>query len=189
MNINELKEKFKELNLQNQLTLDDMPELDLYMDQVIQLFDSKFNDSKRNEEDKALTKTMINNYAKGKLLMPIKNKKYSKDHLILMSLIYNFKTSLSIGDIKESLNKIVKAYENEEEYPIRDLYRLYLEGYEDDLKDVEKNIEEKFNKIENNKISDDEFIRNFVLLSSFINMSNMYRKISEKLIDDYFSKL
>ena len=39
------------------------------------------------------------------------------------------------------------------------------------------------------KISDDEFIRNFVLLSSFINMSNMYRKISEKLIDDYFSKL
>ena len=45
------------------------------------------------------------------------------------------------------------------------------------------------NDIKNNKISDDEFIRNFILLSSFINMSNMYRKISEKLIDDYFSKL
>ena len=77
MDKNELIEKFKELNLQNQLKLEEIPELDLYMDQVTQLFDSKFNDSKRNEEDKALTKTMVNNYAKGKLLMSIKNKKYS----------------------------------------------------------------------------------------------------------------
>ena len=55
MNKKELTEKFKELNLQNQLTLDEIPELDLYMDQVTQLFDSKFNDSKRTEDDKALT--------------------------------------------------------------------------------------------------------------------------------------
>lgn len=40
MDINELKEKFSELNLQNQLTLDEIPEIDLYMDQVTQLFDS-----------------------------------------------------------------------------------------------------------------------------------------------------
>lgn len=189
MDIKELKNKFKELNLQNQLSLEEMPELDLYMDQVIQLFDSKFNESKRNEDDKALTKTMINNYAKGKLLMPIKNKKYSKEHLILMSLIYNFKTSISIGDIKESLKVIVNSYENKEEYPLRELYKLYLSEYEDDLKDVEKNIEDKFKKIEQIESSGDEFIRNFILLSSFINMSNMYKKISEKLIDDYFSNL
>ena len=51
MDINELKEKFSELNLQNQLTLDEIPEIDLYMDQVTQLFDSKFNETKRNEDD------------------------------------------------------------------------------------------------------------------------------------------
>lgn len=110
MDNNELMEKLKELNLQNQLVLDEIPELDLYMDQVIQLFDSKFNDSKRTEDDKALTKTMVNNYAKGKLLMSIKNKKYSKEHLILMSLIYNLKGGLSISDIKSSLNKICKNF-------------------------------------------------------------------------------
>lgn len=189
MDIKELKDKFKELNLQNQLTLEEMPELDLYMDQVIQLFDSKFNECKRNKDDKALTKTMINNYAKGKLLMPIKNKKYSKEHLILMSLIYNFKTSISIGDIKESLKVIVNSYENKEEYPLRELYQLYLNEYKDDLSDIEKSIEDKFKKIENIETSGDEFTRNFILLSSFINMSNIYRKFSEKLIDDYFSKL
>lgn len=193
MDNNELMEKFKELNLQNQLALEEIPELDLYMDQVTQLFDSKFNDSKRNEDDKALTKTMVNNYAKGKLLMSIKNKKYSKEHLILMSLIYNLKGGLSISDIKSSLNKIVKTFESGEEYPVRELYTLYLKQYNEDLKDVEKTIEEKFNNIESimssENIEDEEFQKNFLLLSSFINMSNMYRRMGEKLIDEYFNKL
>ncbi len=194
MEKNELMDKFKELNLQNQLTLDEMPELDLYMDQVTQLFDSKFNESKRTEEDKALTKTMVNNYAKGKLLMSIKNKKYSKEHLILMSLIYNLKGGLSINDIKSSLNKIVTTFENGEKYPIRELYSLYLEQYNEDLNDVEKTIDEKVDNIENMMLSenieeDKEFQKNFLLLSSFINMSNMYRRMGEKLIDDYFNKL
>lgn len=194
MDKNELMEKFKELNLQNQLTLEEIPELDLYMDQVTQLFDSKFNDSKRNEDDKALTKTMVNNYAKGKLLMSIKNKKYSKEHLILMSLIYNLKGGLSISDIKSSLNQIVTTFESGEEYPIRELYSLYLEQYNEDLNDVEKTIEAKINNIENmmgneNIEVDQEFQKNFLLLSSFVNMSNMYRRMGEKLIDEYFNKL
>ena len=194
MEKNELMDKFKQLNLQNQLTLDEMPELDLYMDQVTQLFDSKFNESKRTEEDKALTKTMVNNYAKGKLLMSIKNKKYSKEHLILMSLIYNLKGGLSINDIKSSLNKIVTTFENGEKYPVRELYSLYLEQYNEDLSDVEKTIDEKIDNIENMMVSenieeDKEFQKNFLLLSSFINMSNMYRRMGEKLIDEYFNKL
>lgn len=193
MDNNELMEKFKELNLQNQLTLEEIPELDLYMDQVTQLFDSKFNDSKRTEDDKALTKTMVNNYAKGKLLMSIKNKKYSKEHLILMSLIYNLKGGLSISDIKSSLNRIVKTFESGEEYPVRELYTLYLKQYNEDLMDVEKTIQEKFNNIEgimiDEDIEDEEFQKNFLLLSSFINMSNMYRRMGEKLIDEYFNKL
>lgn len=193
MDNNELMEKFKELNLQNQLALEEIPELDLYMDQVTQLFDSKFNDSKRTEDDKALTKTMVNNYAKGKLLMSIKNKKYSKEHLILMSLIYNLKGGLSISDIKSSLNRIVKTFESGEEYPVRELYTLYLKQYNEDLMDVEKTIQEKFNNIEgimiDENIEDEEFQKNFLLLSSFINMSNMYRRMGEKLIDEYFNKL
>lgn len=191
MELNEIKEEFKELNLNNQLELEEIPEIDLYMDQVIQLFDGKFSDSKRNEEDKALTKTMINNYAKGKLLMSVKNKKYSKEHLILMSLIYNLKGSLSINDIKSSLDTIVKTLDKEEEYPIRNLYKAYLDIYKKDYNLVEESLEEKVKEIE--EIFEgkdfDEFEFNFLLMSSFINMSNMYRKMGEKLIDNYFNKL
>ena len=85
--------KIIEQSQHEKIQLNEIPEIDLYMDQVIQLFENKLSDSKRNEEDKVLTKTMINNYAKAKLLMSIKNKKYSKEHLILMSLIYELKGS------------------------------------------------------------------------------------------------
>ncbi|GAB6168700.1 DUF1836 domain-containing protein [Clostridium carnis] len=191
MDLEMLKEKFIELNLEKQLTLEEIPELDLYMDQVTQLFDNKFINSKRNEEDKALTKTMVNNYAKGKLLMSVKNKKYSKEHVILMSLIYNLKGALSISDIKSALDNIVSKIENGEEYPLREVYKLYLEQYNNDVIDVELSVSEKAEAIEerliNNEKGLDEFEKNFLLLSSFVNMSNMYRRMSEKLIDDYFS--
>jgi len=191
MNLTEINEMFKDLHMNNNLELDEIPEIDLYMDQVIQLFDGKFNDSKRNEDDKALTKTMINNYAKAKLLMSVKNKKYSKEHLILMSLIYNLKGCLSINDIKSSLNTIVETLDKGEDYHIRELYKSYLATYKNDYNFVENSLNDKIKEIE--ELSEgkdfDEFEFNFLLMSSFINMSNMYRKMGEKLIDNYFNKL
>ena len=96
-NINQIIEQ---LGLEASLALDEIPQIDLYMDQVIQLFENKFTDTKRNEDDKVLTKTMINNYAKGKLIFPIHNKKYSKEHLILMSLIYQLKGAFPLMILK-----------------------------------------------------------------------------------------
>lgn len=191
MQVNELKKKLDELHLDSNLELEEMPEIALYMDQVIQLFDGKFNDSKRNEADKALTKTMINNYAKGKLLMSVKNKKYSKEHLILMSLIYNLKGTLSINDIKTVLSPIVDSLDKGEDYPIRDFYKSYLDNYKNDYNFIEASLEDKFKEIESLFSEKDlnEFEFNFLLMSSFINMSNMYRKMGEKLIDTYFDKL
>src|SRR5690606_31243007 len=99
-NIDKLVES---LHLNNHLLLEELPNLDLYMDQVIQIFESNLEKTKRKEEDKVLTKTMINNYAKGKLFFPIENKKYSKKHIVLISLIYELKGALSIQDIKMTL--------------------------------------------------------------------------------------
>jgi len=193
MDTKELMELFNSLNLNKQISLEELPELDLYMDQVIQLFDNKFKDSKRKEDDKALTKTMINNYSKGKLLMPVRNKKYTKEHLILMSLIYNLKGALSISDIKSVLNTIVGSLEKNEGYPLRELYKLFLSRNERAVNEVECSIENIGKDIENIKsngeIQINEFERNFLLLVSFISMSNMYRKMGEKLIDEYFNKL
>lgn len=181
---------FNQLDLEGSIQLDEMPEIDLYMDQVIQLFEAKLSTLKRNDDEKILTKTMINNYAKGKLLLPIKNKKYSKEHLILMSLIYNLKGALSINDIKVSLDKIIKSYEEDGDYPLRELYNCFLKESKEDIKEFNNNINEKLEKIdkrikENDKLSVD-YDQKFLLLCSMINMSNMYRRMSEKLIDEFF---
>ena len=179
------------LPLESNIKLDEVPEIDLYMDQVIQLFESKLSSQKRNDDEKILTKTMINNYAKGKLLLPIKNKKYSKEHIILMSLIYNLKGALSINDIKLSLDKIISKSEDGN-YPLRELYSSFLKECANDESNFKIDVSTRFENISNivdgNEKLDGDFEKKFLLLCSLVNMSNMYRRASEKLIDEFFTK-
>ena len=182
--MSEIDSLLNQLNVDDKINLDDIPELDLYMDQVIQLFESKLSGLKRNEDDKVLTKTMINNYAKAKLLMSIKNKKYSKEHLILMSLIYDLKGGLSISDIKLLLDNIVQKYENKEDYDLRGLYNKYLDICKEDSDEFKESVKEKVDKLSDNE----EFEEKFLMVCSMISMSNMYRRMGEKLIDEFFIK-
>lgn len=181
MNKEEILKFIDELEINNKIQLKDIPDLDLYMDQVIQLFEGKLSTLKRDADDKVLTKTMINNYAKAKLLMSVKNKKYSKEHLILMSLIYDFKGILSINDIKTILDPIVKKYEGGEEYDLRDLYTKYLQVNKEDGEKFTEFFNGEVNKIKNEEI---EYEDKFLLIASMISMSNMYRRMGEKLIDE-----
>ena len=51
-------------NIQNidYVSPDDIPDIELYMDQITTFMEEHLKSSKRFEEDKILTKTMINNY-------------------------------------------------------------------------------------------------------------------------------
>ena len=62
---------------------EEIPGIDLYMDQVTTFMEEHLRSSKRHSEDKILTKTMINNYAKNDLLPPPVKKKYSKEHMLM----------------------------------------------------------------------------------------------------------
>src|SRR5690606_5191028 len=106
MMMEEIKKMIKEIGIDRQITLEEIPDIDLYIDQVIQLFDKTYSSFQRNEDDKVLTKTMINNYAKAKIFFPIKNKKYSKEHIILISLNYQLKSVLTLNDIKATLQEL-----------------------------------------------------------------------------------
>ena len=108
MDLDTIDSMIKSLKLDELIELESIPNIDLYMDQVITLFDEKLGYTKRKEDDKLLTKTMINNYIKDKLLMPAKKKKYTKEHIILMILLYEMKQILTISDIKSIFNNIVQ---------------------------------------------------------------------------------
>jgi hypothetical protein len=182
-----IKEILEGLGLESNLKLEEIPNIDLYMDQVIQLFENKFADSKRNEEEKILTKTMINNYAKGKLIFPIKNKKYSKEHLILMSLIYQLKGALSINDIQTTLDGINKRI-IKEDIEIDSFYNSYLNlsqknvvDFNEDINERVKDVNEEVSKMEDRNAP---YLEQVLMISSLVHMSNLYRKVAEKLIDE-----
>jgi hypothetical protein len=182
-----ISEIIEQLGLDSNLTVDEIPNIDLYMDQVIQLFENKFADSKRNDEEKILTKTMINNYAKGKLIFPIKNKKYSKEHLILMSLIYQLKGALSINDIQTTLDGINKRI-IKEDIEIDSFYNSYLNlsqknvaDFNEDINERVKDINEEVSKMEDRNAP---YLEQVLMISSLVHMSNLYRKVAEKLVDE-----
>ena len=87
------------------ITPDAVPALDLYMDQVLTLFNEGLQESKRHPGDKLLTKTMINNYSKEKILLPVKGKKYTRQHIIQMLCIYQLKQMLSLADVKALIGR------------------------------------------------------------------------------------
>jgi hypothetical protein len=179
--------ELKKMIMENQIQLEDIPKIDLYMDQVIQLFENKFGSSKRNEEEKVLTKTMINNYAKGKLFFPVKNKKYSKEHLILIALIYQLKGALSISDIKETI-KGINERTVEGGFDLDHFYQLYLdltaqnlETFKEDLQNQSGRVKAEAEALEETASNDLEKV---LMVSSLVHMSNLYRKAAEHLVDE-----
>ena len=181
------KEIINKLSLETNISLQEMPEIDLYMDQVIQLFDHTYKNRTRNEDEKVLTKTMINNYAKGKLLIPIKNKKYSKKHLILISLIYQLKGALSINDIKATLDGINNKL-TDENIELEKFYSSFLAIQQGNAVDFEQEFHKRAHDVhmEVAKMEDDdaEQLEKILLITSLVNISNSYRKAAELLIDE-----
>ncbi len=184
----DFKEIVQDLHFEQQLTIEDMPKVDLYMDQVIQLFETTYKQATRNPAEKVLTKTMINNYAKGKLLFPIQKKKYSSEHIMLINFIYQLKGGLSIQDIKIALANFNHNFTTDESFSIEDIYELYLSIQKENAACFEEALLAKHelvkNKIQSLQPINDTHTEAFLMLASAIQMSNMYRKVAEKIIDD-----
>ena len=107
---NLLESILKSISRIDYIHAEDIPNIDLYMDQVTTFMDAQLSSTKRYEEDKIMTKTMINNYAKNNLLPPPVKKKYSKEHVLVLIFIYYFKNILSIKDIESLLGPITDKY-------------------------------------------------------------------------------
>lgn len=103
----------------------DIPNINLYMDQVTTFMDTHLSSFLKPGEEKVLTKTMINNYAKNNLLPPPEKKKYSGNHILLLTFIYYFKNVLSLRDIEQLLSPVSERHFAPGSQP--ELSRLYEE--------------------------------------------------------------
>lgn len=189
--VNSLLQRLAKLNY---IKPGDVPNIDLYMDQVTTFMDEHLSDVKRYEDDKILTKTMINNYTKNDLLPPPVKKKYSKEHIYVLTFIYYLKNILSISDIQKLLNPLTDKFFNKEELP--DLEYIYIEIYNMEKaqiaslsKDVVERTQiakEAFLDVENEE--DKDFLQLFSLVGLLSFDVYMKKNIIESLIDDYTNK-
>lgn len=118
----------KDMSALNYIKPGDVPNINLYMDQVTTFMYEHLHDTKRTTDDKVLTKTMINNYAKNNLLPSPVKKKYSKEHIYILTFIYYFKNILSISDIQKMLNPLTEKFFDEGSKP--DLDYIYKEIFQ-----------------------------------------------------------
>lgn len=176
------------------VSLMEIPCVDLYMDQVTTFFNEKLASLKRNEEDKILTKTMINNYTKGKVLMPAKNKKYTNEHMILLTLIYNLKQTISISDINTIFNSFIDVKSSKDKsISLEDLYNNFLDIKEVQNQEFALDVDKcsEFIKVKIKKMGKEEgeLIELILMVLLLINKANMQKRMAEKLIDNFLKTI
>lgn len=168
---------------------DDIPNIDLYMDQVTTFMSGRLRSTARYpEEDKILTKTMINNYAKNDLLPPPIKKKYSKEHVLLLIFIYYYKGILSISDIQTLLGPITQRFfQKSGEFNLESIYREAFSMEEKQLQSLKEDVVRKFRTAEstfqNAPKEDMDFLQRFSFICALSFDVYLKKMIIEKMID------
>lgn len=168
---------------------EDIPNIDLYMDQVTTFMEQHMRASTRNpEEDKILTKTMINNYAKNDLLPPPVKKKYSKEHVLVLIFIYYFKGILSIGDIQNLLNPLTdKYFHTGSSLKMEDIYDEVFTLEKGKIEDLKEDVKKMYQASANTFLEAEEADKEFLQRFSFICMLSydvyIKKMLIEKIID------
>lgn len=167
---------------------EDIPNIDLYVDQVTTFIESQLSSLKRDEDEKILTKTMINNYTKNHVLPSPDKKKYSKDHVLTLILIYYLKSFLSIKDIQTLLEPITdKYFGTESELSFYELYEELVAQGNGQSKALIKDVIAKYNAMQNAfsdaPEEDQEFLRNFGFICMLSFDVYIKKMMIETLID------
>ena len=182
----QLQEKLKSIDY---VKTEDIPNIGLYMDQVTTFMDEQLEACKRYDDDKILTKTMINNYAKHNLLPAPDKKNYSTEHVLTLLFIYYFKNLLSISDIQALLNPITDSYfGNKDDFNMEDVYNevFHLEKEESGklLKDLGKKYFIAQHTFEQFPEEDRSFLQKFSFICLLSYDVYIKKMVIESMIDE-----
>ena len=172
----------------------DIPNIELYMDQITTFMDEHLQSSKRFADDKILTKTMINNYTKNNLLPPSNKKKYSKEHMILLIFIYYFKNLLNFNDIETILSYITEHHFGEAPLPLSQVYtevftmeHSQMDKLKDDVKAKFETAEKTFSDVEDPGEKDALQLFSFICELAFdvYLKKQMIERLADEIRDEY----
>lgn len=161
------------------------------MDQVTTFMEKKLRNTTRNpEDDKILTKTMINNYAKNDLLPPPVKKKYSREHILMLIFIYYYKGILSINDIQTLLKPLAEKYfHTDGEFDLGYVYEEVFSLEKTEVDALKEDIIKKFSTSRETFKNAPEEDQEILQLFSFISMLSydvyVKRLLIEKMVDSF----
>ena len=160
-----------------------LPGIDLYMDQVTTFMEQYLGSTKRYPQDKILTKTMINNYAKNDLLPPPVKKKYSNDHILFLTMIYYLKNMLSMSDIKTLMEPVRQiAQQSDGIYSLEDVYSKVFSKAEGIQKDLLADIEKDYRQ-SRGTFGQEEALNDFAYVCMLCYDIFIKKQLVEKIID------
>ena len=129
---------------------EELPDIELYMDQVITLM-SKYFGKFSTKDEPLLTPSMINNYVKNNIIPAPVKKKYSRTHLFRLIIICVMKQVLPINDIGTLIETLLKTRSEAE------VLNLFTEQYEEEFLNtmniLEKNTEKRVGETEEAMLS------------------------------------
>lgn len=181
------KEKIKTVSV---VEIADIPKIDLYMDQVTTFMDQALAPYKRSSDGKVLTKTMINNYTKAKVLPPPVKKKYGRTHIMLLIMIFHLKSVLSIKDIATLFQPIFALPTKEDaEKQTEKIYAGFIYLQKATLTYMQASAEGIIDDtlFQQEIMADyDEEIKKIMLILLLAIRANAEKHLAEKVLDLYF---
>ncbi len=163
----------------------EIPSIDLYVDQIVNLVSEKIRQGSPLFYDRHLTKTMINNYSKDGVIAPVRGKKYTKEQIVQILLIYSLKNTLSINEIKRVLTGAYSTTGFDADV-LTALYDYYLKIKKENREDCRVSIE---TFIRDNGLDVADEIDYITLLFSVVSLSTFFKNIAHVLVDAKYPPL
>ncbi len=165
-----LQEAIRDANLRS----DDIPAIDLYLDQIMSLVSDAQKKGAAHFAERQLTKTMINNYSKDGLIMPVKGKKYTKEHIVQMLLVYSLKNTLSMTEIRRILSDVY-----EKAVPLIDCYDGYVDTKSDDRELALSTVEALITRHDYDVSRDEDYLKVLLEISA---LSDYFRCMAQAML-------
>ena len=142
----------------------ELPEIDLYLDQVVSYLEKYLEQYNVTKEDKIITKTMINNYVKLGIMPAPEKKKYSREHIAYLMVICVLKQVYSINDIGKLISLTIQYFE------LSKAYNRFCANLEISIKNVF--LRKEFQNVE--KMTEEQYL-----------LKNVVQSIADKLYVEF----
>lgn len=172
----------------------DFPEIDLYVDQAASYLNRKLALFDTDEKEEIITKAMISNYTKHGIIPRPIQKKYSREHLLFLNMVYYLKGMFQMSEIRRLMKPIIKNYNSEldEKIDLMGVYRTIVDLQNVEKKNMEKNIWDNIESIktslEEKDMSDDDLLEIFTIIMSLAIKADAQKYLAKRLLNEYFSK-